>query len=184
MKNEAVHRIEYRRLEPSDLQPGLLDRFERHQEVKRVWRDIDGELTLIDNPFNEDWNEAEKDSLVQKYFPETIASGGCVFAAFYKGDVIAFAALRAQPLGSRGQYRQLVSLHVSFGYRELGIGTHLFRMCADEARACGANKLYISGHSAEETQAFYKAMGCVPAEEIDRAQQEREPCDIQLEFAL
>ena len=48
----------------------------------------------------------------------------------------------------------------------------------------GAGKLYISAHSAVESQAFYKAMGCVEAKEINAAHAEKEPFDCQLEFSL
>ena len=45
-------------------------------------------------------------------------------------------------------------------------------------------KLYISAHSAVESQAFYKKMGCVEAEEYDPAHTAAEPCDCQLEYLL
>ena len=44
--------------------------------------------------------------------------------------------------------------------------------------------LYISAHSAVESQAFYKKMGCVEAEEYDPAHTAAEPCDCQLEYLL
>ena len=44
-----------------------------------------------------------------------------------------------------------------------------------------AKKLYISAHSAVESQAFYKAMGCVEAEEYNAEHVEKEPYDCQLE---
>ena len=181
---ELIHKIEYRWLTAEELTPGLLDHFDRYQEVRRVWRDVDGVLTLIENPFQENWGEKEKKALIKSYFPEMLANGGCVVAAYYKGEVIAFAGMDGRQFGSEGQYLCLKTLHVSYGYRELGIGTHLFRLCAEAARQRGAKKLYISGHSAEETQAFYKAMGCIPAAEVDAEQQLREPCDIQLEYGL
>lgn len=48
----------------------------------------------------------------------------------------------------------------------------------------GGEKLYISSHSAVETQAFYRGMGCRDAEEIDAAHAAREPFDCQLEYIL
>lgn len=181
---ESVNKIEYRRLAKEDLTPGLLDNFERHQEVTRVWRDVDGILTLIDNPFCEEWQDAEKAELLHRCFPETISGGGAVFAAFYKGNLIAFATLPLPLFGSRGQYIQLSNLHVSFEFREMGIGRKMFGICVEEARRLSAQKLYISAHSAEETQAFYRAMGCVPAEEKNARLTGLEPCDIQLEYDL
>lgn len=48
----------------------------------------------------------------------------------------------------------------------------------------GAERIFISSHSAKESQAAYKALGCVPARELFREAAETEPFDIQLEFDL
>ena len=42
----------------------------------------------------------------------------------------------------------------------------------------------ISSHSAVETQAFYKAVGCVEAKVYNHKHTEAEPCDCQLEYEL
>ena len=89
--------------------------------------------------------------------------------------------MEGKPFGSKGQYRDLTSLHVSRDKRGHGIGRTLFQKAADWARSRGAEKLYISSHSAVETQAFYRAMGCVEAQEYQYAHVEKEPYDCQLE---
>lgn len=48
-------------------------------------------------------------------------------------------------------------------------------------RTWGEEIIYISAHSSVESQAFYKAMGCVEAEEYSIKHVEKEPCDCQLE---
>lgn len=71
------------------------------------------------------------------------------------------------------------------------------KMCADgvSAKNClnsqknaqkksGAEKLYISAHSAVETQAFYNAMGCAEALEYSKFHTQKEPFDCQLECIL
>lgn len=45
-------------------------------------------------------------------------------------------------------------------------------------------KLYISAHSAVESQAFYKQMGCVEAQVYHLKHVEAEPYDCQLECKL
>ena len=52
------------------------------------------------------------------------------------------------------------------------------------AKSNGAEKLYISAHSAVESQAFYHAMGCVEAVEYKKEHVEQEPYDRQLEYWL
>ena len=54
----------------------------------------------------------------------------------------------------------------------------------EEAKQSGADKMYISAHSSKESQAAYKALGCVHAIEINRKLAEEEPCDVQLEYVL
>ena len=76
------------------------------------------------------------------------------------------------------------NLHVSEEMRGLGIGRRLFLMCVSWARERGAGKLYISAHSAVETQAFYRAMGCVEAAEYSAWHVKKEPYDCQLEYVL
>ncbi len=87
-------------------------------------------------------------------------------------------------IGSRGQYAVLAEMHVSEELRGRGLGRQLFARAAEEARSLGAEKLYISAMSAEESQAFYRAMGCVEAQEYDPPHVEKEPCDVQMEYLL
>ncbi len=86
--------------------------------------------------------------------------------------------------GSRFQYLDLSSIHVSQDVRGQGIGKNLFSAAKRFARGKNAKKLYISAHSAVESQAFYRAMGCKEAEEYDAGHVKREPYDCQLEYVL
>lgn len=75
-------------------------------------------------------------------------------------------------------------MHVSNEYRHKGIGKKLFAFSVAAAKKLGAEKMYISTHSSQESQVFYRAMGCVHAEEIVPELVEAEPFDIQLEYVL
>ena len=66
----------------------------------------------------------------------------------------------------------------------LGMGRALFEEAKRFARSRGAKKLYISAHSAVESQAFYAAMGCVDACMIQEEHAQREPYDRQMECML
>jgi N-acetylglutamate synthase-like GNAT family acetyltransferase len=68
--------------------------------------------------------------------------------------------------------------------RGKSIGKELFRLSKAWAKEHGAQKLYISAHSSVETQAFYRAMGCVEAVEYNEAHVAAEPCDCQMECVL
>lgn len=167
-----------------ELRQDLLKYFNRYQEVNLVWRIIDGEKVLKENRFIEEWDENLKQEIINEDFTICLKHGGAVYGAFHGGKMIAFAALLHDFFGTNKQYLQLMQLHVSNEYREFGIGKRLFYICADKAREWGAEKLYISSHSAEETQGFYKSLGCVDAVEINKRLAEHEPCDIQLEYVL
>jgi len=140
---------------------------------------------LIQNPFIENWDNELKREIVYEDFTDCINSGGIVFAVFYNGNhLIAFSSLLYNFWGSQKQYVQLMQLHISTEYRRLGVGKQLFALCVKKAKEWGAKKLYISGHSAEETQQFYEAVGCVDAKEINDYIANHEPFDIQLEYKL
>ena len=63
-------------------------------------------------------------------------------------------------------------------------GDVFFYQACEEARRLGADKLYISVHFSKESQAAYKALGCVHAKEINPKLSEKELCDVQLEYVL
>lgn len=173
----------YRVLEDRELEMSLFDGFVRRQEVTHCWRKVDGQWTVLPIAFIDDWSREEYAFLVE-CLKNTLATGGTVYGAFLDGRLKGFASLEAKPLGSRGQYVDLSSIHVSQECRGQGMGRKLFSMAKAWARSRGGEKLYISAHSSVESQAFYKAMGCVEAEEYDPEHTAAEPCDCQLECSL
>ena len=68
--------------------------------------------------------------------------------------------------------------------RKQGIGKVLFEAAKIWGKEHAAKKLYISAHSAVESQTFYQSMGCVEAMEYSEAHVEKEPWDCQLEYEL
>ena len=168
-----------------DLHPELLKDFNRYQEVKRCWRFEDGVWVLKDVPFTEQWDDDLKREIVAVDFTKCLQSGGVVWGVFDRDSkLIAFACLLSEFWGSEGQYLQLSQLHVSCEYRGRGVGKELFRCVAQRAKSMGAQKLYISAHSSEESCYFYTNLGCVDALEVNKKIAELEPYDRQLEFCL
>ena len=91
---------------------------------------------------------------------------------------------RRKSVGSRKEYLDLPCIHVSSDARGQGIGKRLFLIAAEWAKTRGAGKLYISAHSSVESQAVYRAMGCLEAAEYDAMHAEKEPIDCQMEYDL
>lgn len=178
-----MSQLEYQSLEVNKINRQLFARFERHQTVKRCWRKIGGEWILKEISFVDEWNEEEYSELIARL--KSIAlQGGFVFGAFSDGFLKGFVSVTSCLFGSHRQYLDLPELHVSEDMRNLGIGKRLFFEATAWAKARGAKKLYISAHSSEESQAFYRTVGCVEAQEYDAAHVEKEPCDCQMEYVL
>ncbi len=175
--------MQIRPLNLEEISIRLFRSFCRRQEVTQCWRKENGAWQVRDVAFVDDWDAQDYAFLVQ-CLRRTVQTGGVVFGAFLDGALKGFASVESAPLGTAGQYRDLTSLHVSQELRGRGIGRQLFQQAAGWARTQGGKKLYISAHSAVETQAFYRAMGCVEAEEPQAIHYEKEPCDCQLEYRL
>lgn len=175
--------IIYRPIEYSEIDTNLFASFVRRQIVEDCWRKVDGQWTIKSDPFIDDWSEGDYIFLV-KCLRNTIRMGGGVFGAFSDEKLKGFVSVEGILFGSEKQYADLSSIHVSQDMRGVGIGRKLFMEAEEYAKKCGAKKLYISAHSAVETQAFYKAMGCVEALEYNKQHVEKEPFDCQLEYTL
>lgn len=175
--------ISYEYLTEPRITRELFRPFIRRQEVAQCWRKENGKWILKEIAFVDDWSEEEYQFLV-KCLKHTVETGGMVCGAFENGKLAGFVSVESKKFGSRNQYVQLSCIHVSQQYRGAGIGKQLFAIACSAGRAAGAEKLYISAHSAKETQAFYHVLGCVEAQEYDKELSEAEPCDCQLEKIL
>lgn len=175
--------MKYRKLEQNEIDIELFRHFERRQTVTKCWRKIGGQWVIQDAPFIDQWGEDDYAELVACLI-HTLQTGGVVFAAFRGEALKGFASVEPVLFGSRNEYLDLSSLHVSEDMRRQGVGRKLFHLAAGWAKEKGAEKLYISGHSAVETQAFYRMVGCVEAVEYQQEHVEKEPFDCQLEYRL
>ncbi|MCM1166323.1 MAG: GNAT family N-acetyltransferase [Lachnospiraceae bacterium] len=175
--------IEYRELNEAEINRELFAAFIRRQVVTDCWRRVNGEWTIKSDPFIDDWSEEDYAVLI-KCLKNTVSSGGVVYGAFDGGALKGFASVEPRLFGGEQKYLDLSSMHVSQDRRGRGIGRALFARACAWARAHGAEKLYISAHSAVESRAFYTAVGCVEAVVYNREHVRAEPFDCQLERKL
>lgn len=175
--------MEYRELQTKEIDRQLFKKFERHQKVTQCWRKINGKWIIKDVPFIDQWSEEDYKQLIE-CLKNTLKTDGIVYGAFLDNTLKGFASVENEFLGQTHEYLDLSSLYVSEDMRGHGIGKRLFQMAAQWAKTHGAKKLYISAHSAVESHAFYKAIGCTEALEYDQRHVEKEPCDCQLEYVL
>ncbi|WBW96057.1 GNAT family N-acetyltransferase [Oceanirhabdus sp. W0125-5] len=154
------------------------------QYISRAWREVNGNRQLVQIDYQEsDWPngyETHYNSL-----KDTILSGGAAFGAFDNNNkLIGFATINKNFYGDKLKYLLLDQLFITLEHRNKGIGKKLFMLCADLAREWNGDKLLICAGSAEETVAFYFAIGCEEAMEINQEFYEDDPRDYQLEFSL
>lgn len=176
-------KIIYKSLDSNDLQPDSLKQFNRYQETKRVWYRENDQYNIKPDYFVEQWDDAKKNQVISE-LQNCLKSGGIVTGAIVDGQLIGFANIERELFGVNHDYRELSYIHVSNDFRNLGIGKKLFQLCCISAKEIGTRKLYIAAHPSEETQYFYRSVGCVYAVEINQRILAKEPLDIQLEFIL
>lgn len=173
--------IKYKELSENDICIELFAGFIRHQVVEKCYRRENNKWVIKDDPFIDDWSEADYKFLV-KCLKNTAATGGFVCGAFLDGILKGFVSV--EPGLWENEYLDLSSIHVSEDMRGKGIGKKLFSLAVKWAENRGANKLYISSHSAVETQAFYRGLGCFDAKLMNKKHTDAEPYDCQLEYVI
>lgn len=172
--------IQYRELCMDEINRELFQSFVRRQVVTKCWRKENGAWLIKDAPFVDDWSESDYQILVT-CLKNTVSSGGFVYAAFDDGRLKGMVSVEPELFGGEQKYLDLSCIHVSEDMRGQGIGKTLFYAAKEWAKRKGGRKLYISAHSAVESQAFYKAMGCVEAQKYNKKHVKAEPYDCQLE---
>lgn len=154
-----------------------LDTYQRRQDVKKVYRKVNGAYKLVECPYTEDWDLARK-----RQVAGTISSDDYItYLAFDEESVVGFIGLKKSLTDG---YMILDMMHVSASVRGQGIGRRLFELGKETARKSRAKALYISACSSEETIAFYKAMGAVIIDSPIKEIADDEPYDLQMVCAL
>ncbi len=152
---------------------GSLDLYNRKQDVNKVYRKIDGRFTLVECKYTEDWDLNKKRSVAKKICSDEYIT----YIALDNDKVVGFIGLLKK---LRGPYMILDMMQVSSECRGQGIGRQLFEAGKAEARKAGAQALYISACSSEETIAFYRAMGSDLTSNPIKEIAEEEPFDLQM----
>lgn len=115
----------YRKLKKDEIDRELFSTFNRKQIVTKCWRKENNKWVIRDDPFIDDWGEAEYNELVC-CLKNTIATGGFVYGAFIDGELKGFVSVEGTLMGSEHQYIDLSGIHVSQDARRQGIGKELF----------------------------------------------------------
>ena len=169
--------LEIKQADRSNFCETSLDSFDRLQEVQKVWRMDNGRPVLHYAPFTETWSPERRRNKAGE-----ILSGRFITFCAFEGDAVVGEIMLIPELNDD---RLIIdSFHVSRAFRRCGIGRRLLETAAAYARGRGASALYASCCSAEETIAFYKAMGFRLSEHPISSCVEDEPFDLQMECRL
>ena len=154
------------------------------QYVGKAWREVDGKRQLVEINYQDpDWPNGYDHHF--NHLKQTISQGGSAIGAFdLDGRLIGFATVNREFFGQNVNYVLLDQLFITLEHRNKGIGKKLFFLSANKAKEWNAEKLFICAGSAEETVAFYFAIGCKETEELQMEFYEDDPRDFQLEFSL
>ena len=185
--------IIYRELDAGEISASLFQTFIRRQVVNLCYRRPDATATnpgraagwvVRPDPFVDDWTDDDRARVAADLLRITNA-GGLTYGAFAStepnvGRLIGFVSVEPEIFGER-RYMDLSHLHVSADLRGRGIGGELFAYAKLWAAEHGALRLYISAHSALESQNFYRRRGCIDAVEPQSKHIAEEPFDCQLE---
>ncbi len=157
---------------------------DRREVIDAVYYLENGELVLRPEHYDmRGWPAGES----AKYTPVLEAcydARGWFYGLFEDEELVAVAVLDNKFIGKKKHMLQLKFLHVSNGYRSMGLGKKLFVLAADEARRRGAGRMYISATPSERTVGFYLGLGCGVTDEPDPELFALEPKDIHLEYDL
>ncbi len=174
--------MEFRALELKDCEK--IRDIDASQYIGRAWREVEGELQLVRIDYlDPSWPNGFETHY--NHLVEAVDGDGAAIGAFDpQNKMVGFVALKGQLFGKTARYMLLDQLFITREARGRGIGRQLFGMAAEIARGFGADKLYICAGSAEETIAFYRALECDTAAEINPSLFDGDPRDLQLEFVL
>ncbi len=172
----------YSRLQSSDV--GKMDVIDASQTIGRAWREIDGVRQLVRIDYEDPtWPNGEEAHRMG--FVDAVSKGGVAIGALDREGIMkGFGTIKGELYGEHNRYALLDQLFISRESRGMGIGRRLFDYLAEAAKELGADHLYICAGSAEETIAFYRALGCREAVEVIRELAEADPRDLQLVYSL
>jgi len=151
--------------------------------IKRAWRSVNGTKQWIDlNWLDDEYPNGYENHLAG--LKATFDGGGFVIGAFDGNRLVGFISINSNVFGSQHKYVLLDQLFVDNKYQNQGIGKRLFYLSAEKAKQWSIDKFYICAGSSEDTLAFYYALGCVDAKEINQQLFEDDENDMQLEYVL
>lgn len=176
--------MRYRRLERSEL--GRIDEIDRTERIESVYVQHGARLELVPGDFSASpWvidGEGEHSVAGQRAALDRLVAAGAIALGAFDGDRLVAIGVVLRRL--RPGISQLAYLHVSNGYRGLGIGGRLEGELERIAREAGDTSIVVSATPSLNTVRFYERRGFRPMAEPLPELYELEPEDVHMERSL
>ena len=172
--------INYRWMVPVEAQ--RIREIDRSEEIRIGYMVQSGQLCKIDvdwdtpSFFLEGDGEHTVSHLVE-FCLDHLRAGGRIRGAFHGEKLVGVGVIH--PNIRRGM-AQLALLHVCNGFRRNGIGSHLTREMINEAKAFGADRVYVSAMPSGSAVGFYLSHGFELVDEVIPELFTLEPEDIHM----
>ena len=176
----SMSNIQYRWMEPQEVSSvAEIDRSERIRTGYAYSGDKLQQMAVNwDTP---SWaREGDGDHTVAaqvRFCSDHLKRNGRMYGAFDGQKLVGIGII--QPQVAEGT-AQLAYLHVSNGYRQMGIGGRITAALIREARRSGARRMYVSATPSGSAVAFYLSHGFEPADEPIPELFAKEPDDIHM----
>ena len=176
--------IRYTRMQPDEVE--RISELDRSEHITRAYEVKAGVLAQVEVDWQvPNWlTEGDGDhSLAEQiaFCRAHLDQGGVMLGAFKDDLLVGVAVVRPR---LREDMAQLAFLHVSRGFRRLGIAKRLMEGASEFARSAGARRMYVSAVPSESAVGFYLSQKCRLAETVDPELYALEPEDIHLILEL
>ncbi len=172
--------VHIRRMQDSEIT--RIAEIDRSEHVTVAYRVSDGRLEKrhvdwhVPRWFSEGDGEHSVRAKVAALSP-ILNQEGMMWGAFDEDRLVGVTILRPRLTEDTAQ---LAFLHVSKGYRRLGIAARLTEQASKVAKEMGAQRLYVSATESESAVGFYHSQGFELAEEVHPELYALEPEDIHM----
>ncbi len=152
------------------------------QYIHKAWREVDGKRRIITiDYFDPTWPNG-----YELHYENALlnAKEGLVLGAFKGDQLVGILCIRPMDKWNEYRYALLDQLFISKAFRGQGIGKLMLEHAMQMITQWSVERILICAGSAEETIAFYKAIGCTEVTQMHQGLYEDDPRDMQLEMLV
>ena len=172
--------ITYRWMAPEEIEQ--LREIDRTEIIRTGYKYADGELQKIDVNWdapNWDPNGDHEFSMTAQinFCRDHLEKGGKMYGAFDEKKLVGIGIITPN---IQENVVQLAYLHMSKGYRRMGVGNRIFSTLVEKAKQLGGRQMYVTAVPSGSAVGFYLSKGFQPTDSPIPELFELEPDDIHM----